>query len=543
MSLVFFAVEKELFGPSPFAGHLFNMFFFGLCVIVLFRFLNHLFDRKKTNTAFIASLLFAIHPIHTEVVANIKSFDAILCFLFAFIALNLFLNYFENGKKAGLLFAVISLFLSLISKEDSITLIFLVPLIFIFYKNTDKKRTVEIIAGTMFAAISFLVLRYYILNVNNNTTANLSFIQNALVNAPDFSTRLATCILILGYYIRFMFFPYPLICDYSFSSIPFAHFTDPVIWFILIAAITCIYIAVKRLIKYKKDLVSFGIIFFLVTISLFSNLFFLIGSEMSERFTFLPSVGFCLLAATGIQQLTKLKFINQIIPDLPFRFIIAGIGILLTFLTISRNNEWEDNYTLHFNDLQKAPENSHLNYCVGYALIDSIFYKETNILLKQEVLNEGTRYLSKAVQVNPEYTNAQAELGKAFLLGNQFDSAERHFNIALASEPFNIPVLNNKSELLFRKKDYDGAIAASHIILSINPTFAKSYSNIGLCYYIMGKYDSAIIYLNKSIKMDPGLPLSYPNLALTYNKTGNIDSSRKYTAIARRYYPNFEIQL
>ncbi len=126
LSLVFFAIEHQFFGLQPFIGHLMNILFFGLCVVVLFQFLIRLCGKEKIQIALIASLIFCVHPIHTEVVANIKSFDSLLCFFFAIISLILFDEYSKASANKFLFLSAIAMFLSLISKEDSITFIFIV---------------------------------------------------------------------------------------------------------------------------------------------------------------------------------------------------------------------------------------------------------------------------------------------------------------------------------------------------------------------------------------------------------------------------------
>jgi len=93
LSLVMFAIEYQLFKYNPFPGHLINVFVFIACVLLFFLFLYHLFRKKRPVLAFISALLFAIHPIHTEIVANIKSRDELLCFLFGFLSLNAFVKY------------------------------------------------------------------------------------------------------------------------------------------------------------------------------------------------------------------------------------------------------------------------------------------------------------------------------------------------------------------------------------------------------------------------------------------------------------------
>src|SRR4051812_25407500 len=86
LSLAMFATEYQLSGGSPMPGHIINVLFFAGCVVLLFMCLDVLFERKKTIVAFMAAALFALHPIHTEVVANIKSRDELLCFFFVFLA-------------------------------------------------------------------------------------------------------------------------------------------------------------------------------------------------------------------------------------------------------------------------------------------------------------------------------------------------------------------------------------------------------------------------------------------------------------------------
>ena len=82
LSLVSFAIEYQLFPGNPLPAHLINVLLFAFCVVLLFKALNHLLSEKSPTMAFITALLFSLHPIHTEVVANIKSRDELLCFLF-----------------------------------------------------------------------------------------------------------------------------------------------------------------------------------------------------------------------------------------------------------------------------------------------------------------------------------------------------------------------------------------------------------------------------------------------------------------------------
>ena len=101
LSLAMFAAEYSAFEKNSMPYHLVTILIFAGCVIFLFLFLDKLFYEKRTGVAFMASLLFALHPIHTEVVANIKSCDELLCFFFVFLALNIFVKYVQTAATAA----------------------------------------------------------------------------------------------------------------------------------------------------------------------------------------------------------------------------------------------------------------------------------------------------------------------------------------------------------------------------------------------------------------------------------------------------------
>ena len=207
MSLVVLAIEYQFFGADPKVNHLANILLYAAGVIMLFFFLDRFFERKKTAVAFIAALLFAVHPIHTEVVANIKSSDELLCFFFAFSGLYFFLKYMQTGKMAHLMLGCLCFFLSLLSKETVVTFLAVIPLVFFLYRNEHKKRAIYITAGSVIMVTLFLLARFSVLNAYDaNHVANVPVIDNALAaTSLSFESRIATAILILGKYIGLLF--------------------------------------------------------------------------------------------------------------------------------------------------------------------------------------------------------------------------------------------------------------------------------------------------------------------------------------------------
>lgn len=98
---VMFAVGWQLFGKNPFIGHLWNLLFYAIIGLLIFELIRRFSPRKRidwTIIAFVSALLFVAHPVHTEVVANIKGRDEIMTLLGALISLITAIKAFQTKK-------------------------------------------------------------------------------------------------------------------------------------------------------------------------------------------------------------------------------------------------------------------------------------------------------------------------------------------------------------------------------------------------------------------------------------------------------------
>lgn len=526
LSLVMFAAEYAVFGNKPFIGHLFNILFFAGCVGMLFLFLDKLFEHKRTMVAFIASLLFALHPIHTEVVANIKSRDEIMCFFFAFWSLSTFADYMTEGKSWKLALATITLFLSFLSKETVFTFVFIIPLVFVFYRNENWKRAIFISVGTLIATIVFLVIRYKVLSAYDTSTGAVEFIDNTLAKAPTL-TRLATAILVLGKYIQLLILPYPLNNDYCYNSIPYAGFNN--VWVLLSLAlyVAMTVIAVFRFIKDRKDPWAFGIFFFLATLSLFSNIPVLIGSEMGERFVFFASVGFCLAAALAIEKWLAGKTLSypDVLANKRVLAVLTLICLLFTGLTFARNTDWKDNYTLYKTDLEKSPNDCRLYFYLGNEMAETMYNAEPDTAKKRQIINDAINYLKKGAAIYYNYPDLHSEIGKAYISAGQYDSAELYLKRSISLSPYMSLSANNLGTVYMRTGRFREALESYKLATTIHAGFAQAFYNMGCCYTQLKQYDSAILMLTKALSLDPGYNDAYIQIGLAYFSSGKYDLS------------------
>ena len=133
-------------------------------------------------------LLFVSHPIHTEVVANIKSRDEILSLLFGLISFNKLYKYIKGSKQINLYMSIVFFLIALLSKESSIGFFGIIVLLLYFLKPFNLKKTFQTLLPYIIVIILFLIIRQLILP---DVDGNLNPIDNYL-STFGFIDRLGT---------------------------------------------------------------------------------------------------------------------------------------------------------------------------------------------------------------------------------------------------------------------------------------------------------------------------------------------------------------
>ncbi len=96
--LLSFALEKQFLGNGPAIAHFINVLLYIILVLVLFNLLLKLMPGITTLQAAIITLLFAVHPVHAEVVSSVKSRDELLAALFCLLSFSLAINAIKSEK-------------------------------------------------------------------------------------------------------------------------------------------------------------------------------------------------------------------------------------------------------------------------------------------------------------------------------------------------------------------------------------------------------------------------------------------------------------
>ncbi len=536
LSVAMFAIEYTIAPEKPFLGHLVNVLLYTLTAIVLFKTLQLFFKTSNPVIPFIAALLFIAHPLHTEVVANIKSRDEILALLFSTASLYAILKYDGQNNKQ-LIGAFICIFLALLSKENALTFAVVAPLTVYFFTDADKKKLITTTAVFGGAALLYFLLRIAILGGATNFT-EIQIINNSLVGAEgDLGKRLASSILIMGKYLLLLVFPHPLCFDYSFNTIPLVTFGDIRALLSLAVIIALAVYAIKGL--KTKDPVAYGIWFFALTISLVSNIVFLIEATLGERFAYMPSLGFCIAAAVLAARFLKVddrkqnyKNFATLFNDNRKMMLLSGAVLMLfSFKTVSRNMDWKDNYTLLKHDVEVHPESARIRYAYGSELVLAKALKADSLdeNLKQQHLDEGIVQLEKGVALLPEYSDAWFHLALAYKEKKDNKNAIRCFEKARSMKEFKDIDFYIASGIAYGEdKQFDKAFADLNKAIAIEPTSNEAYNNLGLYQTEAGMFQQAIVSLNKSIELKAANKNAMYNLGNTYARMGNYNTAIEY---------------
>ena len=525
-----FAVLWDFWPNNATPGHWLNVIFFSMTCVLVFQFILAWFPGNK-SLALITACLFAVHPIHTEVVSNIKSMDEILGFLLGLLSLHLFLRYLKEEKNGLLAGAIVSLFFAMCSKESSVTFLALYPLFAYFLTDTDRKKWLK---GSIFMLVPvaiFLLIRYNILYSNpliKPGTASVA--DNMLVAAKDPLTRFSGAVAMLGYYGIKLLWPVGLSFDMSYPQMTPAKVSD--LQFI-ISAIVFTGLLVWAVIGIKKkDMISLALLTYFILVSVSSNIFITIGTHYGERLMYAPSFALSLIAA-----LLLIRFGNkEQVSEMKIPAVAGGaaaiIVVVFSGMTIARNPVWKDNGTLYLSGLQTAPNSARVHYYEGLWLNKPENISSFPEASRDSATKAGLEHLKKAVELYPPFSDAWTQLGVSYYRLQRMQEALAAYSEALKYNKLDPVTLNNLGSVYFSMNNFKEAMHYYQEAIRYKSDYADALLNIGSCYGATQQYESAIRYFEKAIAVDPQMKQAYYFLGITYRNIGNEAMAVQYLSKA-----------
>jgi len=538
--MLLFATEMQFFGSNAMVFHFIHVFFYALCCAVVFLTLKKLFRQFFSGVllAGVAALLFAAHPVHTEVGANIKSTDEVLGLLFGCLSLYAALCFAESNQKKFLFGGTVTLLFALFSKESTITFLALIPIALLLFTSAKTKTLFQITAANMIPVILVLLARNAVLETPPGT---LPLVDNALVGAKNASERIGSLLNFLLYYLRLLVFPHPLTWEYNYNHLPLVNLANPMAILSLMLHVAMIVFALATLWKSvtaktenrklkTENIFAFAILFYLITLSPVSNVFFRIASTIAERFLFMPSLGFCILLAVGLLVISKFKINGA--PSGNKAILLALLLLVLipaAAKTFTRNKDWKSNLTLFAAGVKVSSDSYRAN--AAYAWENLIAgEKETAAEKKKVLFTTAVEHFKKALSIYGVRADDWYNYGVANGHLNQTSEAMKAYSQAVALNPKHRNSCYNLASLYLGQNDFSNALKYFLNAYAADSNFSDVRFKIGLCYHYLNDFKNAIPYYEKHLKAYPNSRDTVNNLALAYQALGDAEKSAFYSA-------------
>jgi Tfp pilus assembly protein PilF len=459
--------------------HFTNLVLHALVTLLLYMLLQTLFQGlpQANSIAFVAALLFAVHPIHTEAVASISGRAELLAAGFLFAAWLLHLK--DREVPALLCFA-----LAVLSKESAVAFL---PLVIVGDYATSRWKTLSGYLRIAAVTVLYLAVLWQVRRIHPHISGT-PFMDNPLVALPALP-RVLNALRVAWKYIALQLYPATLSCDYSFNQIPvYRTWRELVPTAFATAAVFAAWIWAVR--KRRQGLVIAGALYvaaFIVT----ANVFIPIGTIMGERLAYLPSAGFCLLLALAWNWLRERQ---RTIALAVLAVLIAALGVR----TIARNRDWRNNDTLYTAQLTSAPNSTktHQNMALVY------MNHQQFALARQE--------FDTALQIYPSEPHTLASYGVLEASQGNFQEAGRKMEKALSmvgrENPAYDEIAVNLSALYIQTNHMDGALNILNREIAESPGYGPAWANRAILHYKRGETAAARSDVETAVRLDPANP-------------------------------------
>jgi len=299
--------------------------------------------------------------------------------------------------------------------------------------------------------------------------------------------------------VKQMIFPISLKFYYGFNTIPIVSWSNFWVLFSVVFHSALFVVAILKI--RKKHILSFGILYYLMTIFIFSNLLKPAMGIVADRFTYYPSLGFAILITFLFFKIVKANP-NKLSLSSKKRSGIMAIVVLLmiayTIKTIDRNKDWDTQMTLMEADIDDLENSAKANFIYAGSLKSQVFAS----------FKRGAPY----------------EKNK-----RNIDLAFKHLDIATKVYPNYYQAWNMKGQMyMFLFKEYKRAMTNFEKAKSIENDYAPAYFNIAFCHHQTKKLDLAIEFYNKTIDLNPENFQAYKNLADIYKEKDDVRKSNFY---------------
>lgn len=505
-----YLLDYTLFGLDPWGFHFQNIFWHCLnCWLV---YLLAVRINLGATVAWLSSMLFLVHPVHVEVVANSSHRKDSLALAFILMALLCCVNSYDqksSSRRATYLAGALILWITAFyAKGNSIVF----PLLVIAYEYSlvsDEKRIfvrwkkMVPLLGIL-SVITLIGWYFYISTLPSFNAAVMgAFIKTE--NLTNFS--MYSYILMVLKSFAFMFSKLIIPLNLTMEYIYAAPTSILDVW--VISALVLLVITAATACWWNKKspelffLLSFVAILWFPT----ANVLWHFSYFAADRYMYAPSAGFCILAVLATERISRCY---------SRYFIVCWACIISVFsvLTWNQTAVWHNEMSLHTQMLKVSPRS--LEAMVGLS----------NAYYSAKEYNSSAMYAKQAMERDVTDFRPYLNLGNIYYAHGKLNEALELLTESKKRNPLSSVVHNALGTVYDDLGDSGQAIECFKMALKLRPDYFEAYTNIGVAYERAGNLSDAELALNQALTINGKHVPAWYNLGIVRYKNKNMLGAR-----------------
>ncbi len=485
--MLWMRLNDALFGFKPWGWHLTTVLMHVLATFFVFKLARRLSaisfgEDISARIGLITALIFGLHPVHIEAVAWVSGVTEALFAILLIWSFLCFLDWRENRPNART-YSLLLYALAIFSKETAVLMMPLVTAFVWLYPTEERAPLLTRAWRAVRAAIPFLGVTLIYLYFRWLALHGLMHVVDKL----DRRTNLLTIPSILWFYFKMLFAPVGLSAFYDTPYVTSANlhqFWLPLLGITLFAALLFYWWW-----KTREPLIAFASVLLVLPLGPLMNFsVFFTGEIAHDRYLYTPSIGFAILVAIGIVELTA-----RFAPSQPRAswVLVTKIGVVFLCLTIYQSLFWADNLVLYNRGVKIAPNNM--------LALNNL----ANELGHRKMYSQAMALYAKVLEHNPNYYLANYNLGYTAYATGDWQTGERFLERAAALDPTDAGTFYYLAQCEMQLGKFEAAELNLHRAIVVDQRLLGPRYTLGLLLKQEGRTKEALDYFRAELLKNP----------------------------------------
>jgi tetratricopeptide (TPR) repeat protein len=233
------------------------------------------------------------------------------------------------------------------------------------------------------------------------------------------------------------------------------------------------------------------------------------GQQMADRYTYLPLLGWY-LAVVWLATSLATAVIKR---PLVLRAVAAAVVVLYALIAFVQAGYWRDSISLYRHAVAAGEQNPYSLTTLGWAYANDKRFDEAMPPLRQ------------AVELAPDFGQAQFLLGCVLQKKSQFDEAAAHFRAALKSDDGNAAAHLNLGTILMARREFTDARRELDRVLELDPDNARAQAIFAELCLQLRNYDESLAHAKRALEIEPNQTRYRRLIVIALRDQGRVDEA------------------